>query len=144
MKRKTARENAFLAEFELSFGHSNLDELLETVRENGEYALDSFAENLLRLYEQNSGEVEQRIQESLKGWNSERISKVSLSLLRLSIAEMLHGEKDMDSIIINEAVELAKKYAGEKDYQFVNGVLGTISRQEHPGQAAVSAPENEA
>jgi N utilization substance protein B len=72
------------------------------------------------------------MQEHLKGWSSERLSKTSISLLRLSIAEMLYGEPDMDSVIVNEAVELAKKYAGEKDYQFVNGVLGTVSRQLHP------------
>ena len=100
MKRRNSRENAFLAQFELSFDQTNLDELLETVRENDEYGLDAFAEQLLRL----------------------------------SIAEMLYGEPDMDSVIVNEAVELAKKYAGEKDYQFVNGVLGTVSRQLHPAK----------
>ena len=38
------------------------------------------------------------------------------------------GKDDMDSIVINEAVELTKKYSGEDDYQFVNGLLGTLSR----------------
>ena len=42
---------------------------------------------------------------------------------------------DMDSIVINEAVELAKKYAGEEDYQFINGVLGAISREAHSAKA---------
>ncbi len=129
MKRKQSRENAFLAQFELSFGHTNLDELIETVRENDEYGLDAFAESLLRLYEAHAPQVEEKINANLKGWNSERISKASLSLLRLAIAELLFGEPDMDSVIINEAVELAKKYAGDKDYQFVNGVLGTVSRE---------------
>lgn len=41
----------------------------------------------------------------------------------------------MDSIVINEAVELAKKYAGEEDYQFINGVLGAISREAHSAKA---------
>ena len=132
MKRRNSRENAFLAQFELSFEQTNLDELLETVRENDEYGLDAFAEQLLRLYEAHAGEVNTLMEEHLKGWSSERLSKTSISLLRLSIAEMLYGDPDMDSVIINEAVELAKKYAGEKDYQFVNGVLGTVSRQLHP------------
>ena len=52
------------------------------------------------------------------------------TILRLAVAEMrFSGQDDMDSIVINEAVELAKKYAaGDEDYQFINGVLGAISR----------------
>ena len=43
-----------------------------------------------------------------------------------------YSAQNMDSIVINEAVELCKKYAGEKDYQFVNGVLGSVSKELHP------------
>ena len=42
---------------------------------------------------------------------------------------MMYSNEDMDSIIINEAVEICKEYAGENDYQFVNGVLGAISKE---------------
>ena len=49
-----------------------------------------------------------------------------------SVLEMLYSEeKDMDSIIINEAVEICKKFAGDNDYQFVNGVLGAISKDKN-------------
>ena len=136
MKRRSSRENAFLAEFELSFGHTTLDELLDTWRENGEIGLDGFAESLLRLYEEHAGEINPMIEENLKGWSSERLTKPSLNVLRLAVAEMLYGEADMDSVVINEAVELAKKYAGDKAYQFVNGVLGAISRSVHPVEEA--------
>ena len=47
----------------------------------------------------------------------------------------------MDSIAINEAVELAKKYAGDGDHQFINGILGAISRQEHGTAAPAPQPE---
>lgn len=50
---------------------------------------------------------------------------------------MRFGKPDMDSVVINEAVELAKKYAGEDDYQFVNGVLGSLSRQGFSTKPAV-------
>ena len=128
-KRRQSRENAFLAEFELSFQQTSLTELQETLRESENYQLDDFALRLLSLYEEHAAEVEARIAENLKGWSSERLTKTSVSLLRLVIAEMLYGEPDMDSIIINEAVELSKKYAGDKEYQFVNGILGTVSRE---------------
>ena len=69
------------------------------------------------------------IQSKLKGWDQKRISRVCSAILRLSTAEMMYSNEDMDSIIINEAVEICKEYAGENDYQFVNGVLGAISKE---------------
>ena len=149
MKRRVSRENAFLAQFELSFGHTDLDELLVTVQEYGEYRLDAFAEGLLRLYATHAAEVDAEIAANLKGWRSDRIARTSRSLLQLAVAEMLYGEQGMDSIIVNEAVELAKRYAGDKEHQFVNGVLGAVSRRHHPdarpqkqvaGQTAGKAP----
>ena len=95
MNRRTARENAFIAAFELGFGAQSLEELVEYSEECGEYALDDFAQNLLRL---------------------------AITEMRFS------GAQDVDSIVINEAVELAKKYGSDGDYQFINGVLGSIAR----------------
>lgn len=120
-----------MALFALGFGGA-ADELIEAGREVGEFGVDDFGEGLLKLYEAHATEVDGQIEGKLKGWRVERIQKVSLALLRLSIAEMLFGGGDMDSVIINEAVELAKKYGNEQDYQFVNGVLGSVSRQKAP------------
>lgn len=127
MNRRTARENAFMALFSTCFGHSVADSV-ENSRLDEEYQVDAFGEGLLKLYEDNAGEVDGRIEQNLKGWRVERIPRVSLSILRLSVAEMLYGEPDMDSVIINEAVEMAKKFGDEPDYQFINGVLGSVSR----------------
>ena len=69
------------------------------------------------------------IQSKLKKWSTSRISKVCGAILRLSAAEMMYSHEDMDSVIINEAVEISKKFAGDNDYQFVNGVLGAISKE---------------
>ncbi|MBR5305299.1 MAG: transcription antitermination factor NusB, partial [Oscillospiraceae bacterium] len=65
----------------------------------------------------------------LKKWSTNRISKVCGAILRLSAAEMMYSPEEMDSVIINEAVEICKKFAGDNDYQFVNGVLGAISKE---------------
>ena len=58
-----------------------------------------------------------------------RIPRVSLVALRLALAEMLYGEEKKPGVAINEAVELVKKYGAETDYQFVNGVLGSVARE---------------
>lgn len=129
MNRRQARENAFIALFENSFG-TPLQEVIEFSRsEESEYAIDAFGEDLLRMYAQHTAEVDVAIESKLKGWKVNRLPRVNLSILRLAVTEMRYGQPDMDSVVINEAVELAKKYAGDDDYQFVNGVLGSLARQ---------------
>ena len=136
MNRRTARENAFIAAFEMSFGSCEPDEIVQYSRECGEYAVDDFGQALLANYVAHLSEIDGLIRPKLKDWTLERLPRVNRTLLRLAVAEMRFcGQMDMDSIVINEAVELAKKYAaGEDDYQFINGVLGSISR-DHASQA---------
>ena len=50
--------------------------------------------------------------------------------MRLALAEMLYGSEKKPAVAINEAVELVKKYGAENDYQFVNGLLGTVAREQ--------------
>ncbi|BFJ83908.1 transcription antitermination factor NusB [Ruthenibacterium sp. TH_2024_36131] len=130
MKRRTARENAFIAAFETSFHSCELDEIIRYSRECGEYAVDDFGSALLANYTAHLSEIDELIRSKLKDWTLERLPRVNRTILRLAVAEMrFSGQDDMDSIVINEAVELAKKYAaGDEDYQFINGVLGAISR----------------
>src|SRR5699024_11326211 len=60
-----------------------------------------------------SAEVDDLIRAHLRGWTMERIPRVSITVLRLAIAEMLYGAEHKPSVAINEAVELAKKYGAE-------------------------------
>ena len=132
MTRHKSRENAFIAVFEAGFSANDLEDILAVTQELPEYEdymLDEFAMNLIRLYYDHADEVNDMIQSKLKGWDQKRISRVCSAILRLSTAEMMYSNEDMDSIIINEAVEICKEYAGENDYQFVNGVLGAISKE---------------
>ena len=132
MTRHKSRENAFIAVFEAGFSANDLEDILAVTQELPEYEdymLDEFAMNLIKLYYDHADEVNDMIQSKLKGWDQRRISRVCSAILRLSTAEMMYSNEDMDSIIINEAVEICKEYAGENDYQFVNGVLGAISKE---------------
>ena len=84
---------------------------------------------LIKNYYDHADEVNDMIQSKLKNWKANRISRVSSAILRLGTAEMMYSKEDMDSVVINEAVELSKKFAGENDYQFINGVLGAVSKE---------------
>lgn len=76
------------------------------------------------------GKIDELISSTAKGWKIERMSKVDLSILRLSIYELMFDEDIPEKVAINEAVELAKEYGGEDSASFINGILGEISRTE--------------
>ncbi len=130
LSRREARENAFLLAFSQTFGDVSLEDALAEHAESGEeHPVDAFGKHLLNAYYDHSAEVDDEIRAHLRNWTMERLPRVTLAVLRLSIAEMLFGGENKPSVAINEAVELTKKYGADEDYQFVNGVLGAIARE---------------
>ncbi len=129
MKRSEAREQAFILVFEKIFNPElSVNEMKEYAADSELFELDAFAEKLLAAVCENEESIDEKISSFLKGWTLQRIPRVSLALLRLSVAEILFFDDVPDSVSANEAVELAKKYAGEEDASFINGVLGSVIR----------------
>ncbi len=129
LTRREARENAFLAAFAATFEPEQAD----LAAESG-VVLDDFAQRLLADMNAHAAELDETITAHLKGWTLPRVPRVSLVVLRLALAEMLYGEERKAGVAINEAVELVKKYGADNDYQFVNGLLGTVAREQDGGQ----------
>jgi len=78
---------------------------------------------------ENIGVIDGIISENIKNWNFDRISRIDLAILRLSVYGLLF-QKDIDGkIIINEAVKLAQEFGGDDSYKFVNGVLDAIYKK---------------
>ena len=121
LPRREARENAFLLAFSQTFGDVPLQEALDTNNECGEERpVDVFGQRLLSAYYSHSAEVDDLIRDHLRNWTMER----------LALAEMLYGDERKPGVVINEAVELTKKYGADEDYQFVNGLLGAVAREQ--------------
>ena len=73
--------------------------------------------------------VDSTIKKHIKNWNFDRISRIDLAILRLSVYGLLF-QKDTDGkILINEAVKLAQEFGGDDSYRFVNGVLDAIYKE---------------
>ena len=85
-----------------------------------------YLENLVHATLEHAAEIDDLIAQNARGWSLARLSKVTLATLRIGICEMLYNDEIPDSIAINEAVQLAKDYEGEKASAFVNGVLSAI------------------
>ncbi len=142
MKRRKARENVIIVLFEASFNINSYEEIVNFANENEEFKFDDFSKKLLDFYCNNTMQVDALITENLKDWSISRLPRVNTAILRAAVSEMLSSEEDMDSIVINEAVEIAKKYAGDNDFQFINGVLGSVSKKLRADNVNVSNGEN--
>ena len=130
ISRYKKREQAFILSFESLFSDTDIDELADNAVDSNNEFMSDYAVFCAKGILSNSEEIDRYISENLKkGWRISRISKVSYTLMRLAIFEMLYVEDVPVSVSINEAVELAKKYSVPDDSAFVNGVLGSISKQ---------------
>lgn len=134
INRKKAREEAFLLLFENSFNSYSLDEILKLKseiedKENKNEKIEEFTKELFEGVKEHQEEIDSLINEHSKAWSKDRISKVAMTILRLSIFEILFREDIPSGVSINEAVELAKKYGSSEEPGFINGILGTISRK---------------
>jgi len=135
MSRTSAREVAMMMEFSRMLGGEDTPERVCDKAENiGEGALD--AEDVLYVEQINGGvnahqtEIDTLISKYSVDWAIERIAKVDLSILRVAIYEMLYRKEDVPAgAAINEAVELAKRYGGERSYAFINGILGSVAKE---------------
>ena len=132
MNRSQARESAFILIFETIFNPEySLADMKEFAAESELFEIDAFTEQLYTAAVSNAEALDAEIKKYLKGWRLERLSRPALAILRLAFAELAYCDVP-PSVTVNEAVELAKKYAGEKDAPFINGVLGSAVRS---GQA---------
>lgn len=130
MTRKEAREAGFIIVFEHEFQKLDADSLLElyyNYREEVE-GQKEYLENLVRTTLLHLPEIDEKIEQNTRGWSLSRLSKVSLATLRVGICELLYNEEIPAGIAINEAVQLAKDYEGEKASSFVNGVLSSVNK----------------
>lgn len=132
MTRREIRENLYIMLFRLDFHEGeDLKEQAELYLED----LDAPAKNKNELREKfdkvivNLDEIDSKIEEKAKGWTVDRIAKAELTVLRLGVFEILYDDDVPNKVAINEEVELAKSYGGDKASGFVNGILASVVRE---------------
>ncbi len=128
MNRKKAREYAFVLLFEYKFQPDEIETLLEDfVKEYDPAGQTEYIKRVVLGVAHNVDEIDKKIGELSKDWKTDRMSSVTLSVLRLAAYEIEFCEDIPAVVSINEAVSLAKKYDGEEAAPFVNGILGKFS-----------------
>lgn len=132
MNRSLAREETFKLLYSLEIQKENLKEQTEIYIENADISDENtkkYMSDIVQGIEKNIISIEEKISENLKkDWKIERISKINLVLLKLAIYEIIYTETPF-KVVINEVVELAKKYGDDASPNFVNGILASIVKE---------------
>lgn len=133
MNRKKSREVAMKLVFEMSINKENSEYIIGMFKENNEENLKTFdmeyIERVVKGVYDNIEFIDKKIEDHLKSWKIDRISKIDLAILRLCIYEIFFEGDIPNSVSINEGIELAKVYSQDSKGAFINGVLGSIERE---------------
>ena len=128
LSRSEQREQILQLVYEKSFHDEPVNELLELANIARDYVPTGFVSDELEGLENNIEKIDGEIAKNCKNWAFSRIPRVPLCIMRIAVYELMFCDDIDTAVAINEAVELAKKYASDDDKAYINGVLGAISR----------------
>lgn len=135
MKRRRAREYALQILFQLELSGSELsNELLREFWEGNaeEEAVKEFTYQIVKNTRAHLSEIDEIIKKAAENWSIERMAVVDRSILRAATYELAYRTDIPASVVINEALEIAKKYSTVESAPFINGILDKIARQYQP------------
>ncbi len=130
-KRRTARILAFQALFSYDLSGESLEGILRFEWSDEEEPEDirAFAALLVQGTVEHLAEVDSLIKDHLHNWDFNRLEKVNLALLRMSIYSLLYQKDIPPKVVIDEAVEIVKEYGTDDSYRFVNGLLDAVKNK---------------
>ena len=131
-KRRKSRELAMQMLFQRDVGKQTSDEVQKSFWKAREEAIDNdtrgFAEDLFRVAVAREEEIDTLLEQHSAHWRIPRMPAVDRNLLRLAIAELLGFPGTPVPIVINESLEIAKRYAAPESLGFLNGILDAIAK----------------
>ena len=137
--RRKSRELALQMLFQSEVGKQTPEQVRTTFwgeRSDLEADVRGFADDIFRIATDRSPEIDRLIEQHAQNWRMDRMAAVDRNLLRTAIAEFLGFPGTPKPVIINEALEIARKFSSSESVTFVNGVLDSVAR-ELQGQRAV-------
>ena len=130
MNRKLSRDKTMELLFGMTLSKDTTEEAIEGFLENYEGDIKeidlTYVKQALIGIENNKEAIDKIITENLHNWKLDRVPKVNLSILRLATYELLYDEQVPRAVVINEALEITRRYSDEKSVSFINGVLDKI------------------
>ena len=130
-KRRKARESTLQILFQLEFDDTPPNRVVDSFWKNRK-ATQEIKEHCRWLVEgivDHRDEIDRLIQSVSSNWRISRMAIVDRNVLRLAVFELMHEESLAPAIVINEAIEIAKKYSSEEGATFVNGILDAVRKK---------------
>lgn len=129
--RSKAREAALQTLYKLDMMGGDINEIIEKVKDGLEInnSGKEFYESLVRGIRDNINEIDRLIEEFSENWSISRMAVVDKNILRLAIFELRLSTGTPYKVIINESVELAKRFGSEDSGAFVNGILDRVAHK---------------
>jgi N utilization substance protein B len=130
--RRKSRELALQMLFQADLGKQTPDLVRQTFwaeRSNVDEEARGFAEDLFRIASDRSGEIDGLIEKHAQNWRMDRMAAVDRNILREAVAEFLEYPGTPRAVVINEALEIARKFSTPESVQFINGVLDSVGKE---------------
>lgn len=130
--RRKSRELALQMLFQLDMGRQEPEDVRRTFwseRKDLDEKVRSFADTLFDVACQRQQEIGELIERNAEHWRLDRMAAVDRNLLRAGVAEFLGYPKTPPAVIINEALEIARRFSTPESVQFINGVLDSVARE---------------
>jgi N utilization substance protein B len=130
--RRKSRELAMQMLYQLELGKQAPEYVRATFwaeRKDVEPGVRDFAAALFGLALDHAERIDRLIEAHARNWRLERMASVDRNLLRAAVAEMIGYPETPRPIVINEAIEIARRYSSPESIQFVNGVLDSIAKE---------------
>jgi N utilization substance protein B len=133
-RRRRAREFALQVLFQLDLTGGDPDEVLQQFwsRQAAESDVREFAERLVHGVVDGRAQIDARIVEAAEHWRIERMGVVDRNVLRIAVYELASEEGTPPAVVIDESIEIAKRFGGAGSGGFINGVLDSIRASGHP------------
>ena len=130
--RRKSRELLLQMLFQADMGKQNYEQVRRTFwSERGSVDDESrgFADDLFRVATDRHDEIDKLIEKHAEHWRMDRMAAVDRNVLRGSVAEFLGYPSTPKPVVINEAIEIARKFSSPESVQFINGVLDSVARE---------------
>jgi N utilization substance protein B len=129
--RRKAREYALQMLFQWDITHDTIEQIAATFWENSEElpAVRNFAQLLAAGTVEHVETIDRLIARHTEHWRLDRMAVVDRNLLRLATQEFLYDRETPKSVVINEAIEIAKRFSSQESPQFINGILDGIRKE---------------
>ncbi len=130
--RRKSRELALQMLFQLEMGKQEPEDVRRTFwseRKDLDEKVRSFADTLFNIACERQQEIGELIERNAEHWRMDRMAAVDRNLLRAGVAEFLGYPKTPPAVIINEALEIARRFSTPESVQFINGVLDSVARE---------------